>query len=133
MIRHYVDEENRRVIAVAEDCDMDAINKIVKRYPFISDAGMKVSLTNDSGRRNKKHKVTFAFGLEKALMPESFRAVATCDPTDEYDYEVGREIADKKLLAKIKQSEDKAIARWKAYMIQMLNHVDLTFDKKGKE
>lgn len=132
MLKHYVDKENRKVIAVAEGCDMDAINKIVKRYPFIYDAGMYVAITDDAGKRVKRHKLQFNFGLEKALMPESFRAVATCAPEDTYDYEVGREIADKKLLEKIKKSEDKAIARWKAYMIQMLNTVDKTNDKTNK-
>lgn len=106
MIKHYEDKEHGRVIAVANNCEFEAIDKIVKRFQYVFDCG--------------------DCGLEKALMPNTFKAVATCHPEDTYDFQVGRQIADEKLMAKLKKSEDKAIQRWKKHMINRINAVDLT-------
>lgn len=115
MIKHYEDKEHGRVIAVATGCEFDAINKIMKRFQYVFDCA--------------------DCGLEKALMPNTFKAVATCHPEDTYDFQIGRQIADEKLMAKLKSSEDKAIQRWKKHMINRINAVDLTdgsTPKKGK-
>jgi hypothetical protein len=127
MIKHYENKEKGLIYAVAKGCEFDAIRKIVKRYPYIEDVDSIWRFTQDQTTGNVKSKL--GYGLEKALMPNTFVAVVKCHESDTYDYNVGRAEADKKLLAKIDASEKKAIARWKKHQIAILDAVDLSNHK----
>lgn len=119
MIKHFEDKKNGRVYAIAEGCKLDAIKKIIKRNPYLTDLNdsLEVFIDMESGEVSQK----FGYGLSKALMPNKFVAVAKCHPDDEYDFEKGRDIADAKLMEKFNKSESAAIARWCKHQTHILN------------
>ena len=91
MIKYYVNEEKRQVIGVLSDCQLDAIHKINK---MIAD-------TN------------FCFCVnEKYMMPSEFRAVVQCDERDEFNPEVGKKIAKKRILERYYASLDKRVNKF---------------------
>lgn len=87
MIKYIIDEDNGRVIAILEKTRDDVVNKIDKML-----AG-----TN------------FHYMNEKCLMPSSFKAVVTCDPNDDFDVEVGKQIAKKRIMERYYNSFDKRV------------------------
>lgn len=97
-IKYYSNPAKKQIIAVLSNTSMDAINKIAKAtddHPFYC--------------LNTRY-----------LMPDSFRAVATCMDCDEYDENVGKDIAKKKLMKRYYKSFDKRIDMFKEDLI-MLN------------
>lgn len=121
MLKHVEKKEEKIVVAIAENCQFDAIMKIVKRHPYINEENMW-DFTGITPKLN--------FGLEKALMQKTFSAVARCHEDDEYSYEVGRQVADDKLMKKLEISTNKAIAAWKKHQTKILDVVDLSHHKK---
>lgn len=110
MVKHFEDREKGWVYAIAEGCKFDAIKKIVKRNPYLSDLDDVWATYVDLDTSEVSQKLDY--GLSKALMPDKFVAIAKCHPDDEYSFEKGREIADEKLQEKFKKSQDAAINRW---------------------
>lgn len=123
MLKHIEKKEQKIVVAIAENCEFDAINKIVKRHPYINE----VNMWDFSGLTPKLN-----FGLEYALMPNTFSAVARCHEEDEYSFEEGKKVADAKLLMKLETSQEKAIKAWKKHQTKILDVVDLSYHKKNK-
>ena len=99
MIKYFVNEEKRQVIGLLEDTRWDAINKINK---MMLDTGFCVCMG------------------EKYIMPSDFRAVVTCDPADEFDVEVGKQIAKKRILERYYTALDKRIDKFREALL-MLN------------
>ena len=97
-IKYYTNPSKKQVIAVLSNTSMDAVNKIAK-------------VTADH---------PFYCLNEKYVMPDKFRAVATCMDGDEYDENIGKEIAKAKLMKRYYKSFDKKIELFKEDMI-MLN------------
>lgn len=86
MIKYYVNEEKRLVIAVLNGTTYDVINKISK-------------MTYDNN---------FLYHYSKKyLMPNSFKSVVVCDPKDDFDVETGKAIAKKRVMDRYYQSFDK--------------------------
>lgn len=86
MIKYYVNKDKRQVIGVIDGTQYDVLKKINKMVD------------------NEK----FAYYYnEKCLMPNSFKAVVTCSPDDEFDVEVGKHIAKKRIMERYYNSFDK--------------------------
>jgi hypothetical protein len=91
MIKYFVNEDKRQVIAVLENTKWDAFNKIEKMM-----ADTEFCLVP----------------CEKYTMPSQFKVVVTCDPRDEFDVEVGKKIAKKRVLKNYYASLDKRIGKF---------------------
>ena len=90
-IKYFVNEEKRQVIAVMENTQYDAINKILK---MIRDTDFCVT------------------HCKKYMMPSGFRVTVTCDPRDEFNVETGKKIAKKRVLENYYTSLDKRIHKF---------------------
>lgn len=91
MIKYYSNPEKRQTIAVLENCHHDAlckIDKIMHNTNFYFDPSSRMM-------------------MERYLMPDTFRVIVTCDPRDEYDFEIGKKIAKERLMKKYYNSLDK--------------------------
>lgn len=105
MVKHYIDKENGVVVAVAEGCAADAINRILKRMQGNVSLGYNKDL------------------FRTAVMDDRYVAVAKCHPNDVFDEAVGRKIADEKLQEKIARAREKAIKRWKKHHLALMDLV----------
>lgn len=91
MIKYFVNEQKRQVIAVLENTRYDACNKIEK---MIAETEFCVVPS------------------AKYLMPGQFKVTVTCDPRDEFNVEVGKNIAKKRILKNYYASLDKRVAKF---------------------
>lgn len=96
-IKYYTNPEKRQTIAVLSGTKWDAINRIDK-------------LMDDTG--------LFVMGstLSKYCMPDTFKVVVTCDERDEFDVEVGKQVAKRKLMRNYYKSLDKRLAKFKKFI-----------------
>ena len=90
-IKYFVNEEKRQVIGLLSNCRYDAMRKIDK----ILDGTDFCCCYN-----------------EKYLMPSEFRTVVTCDPRDEFNVEIGKKIAKKRLLDNYYKALDKRVGKF---------------------
>lgn len=91
MIKYFINEKKRQVIGVLTDCEWDAVNKIDK---MIGDT-------------------EFCFCHSyKYMMPSEFRAVVQCDERDEFNPEVGKKIAKKRILDRYYTALDKRVNKF---------------------
>lgn len=91
MIKYFINEEKRQVIGLLENTRWDAARKIDK---MIRDTD-------------------FCFcPSEKYMMPDEFRVVVQCDERDEFDPEVGKKIAKKRLLDRYYPALDKRVNKF---------------------
>lgn len=95
-IKYYEVPEKRQVVAVMAGTKYDAFNKIQK---MMNKAGYNFSPV--SYRE-----------FESYLMPDDFKIVLNCDERDEYSFEVGKQIAKRKLLKNYRRSLDKRIKKF---------------------
>lgn len=95
-IKYYAVPEKRQVIAVMNNTQYDSINKINK---IMNKSGYHFSPMSEKE-------------IESYLMPDDFKVVVTCDERDEYDFEVGKQIAKKRLLANYRRSLDKRMGKF---------------------
>ena len=91
MIKYFVNEEKRQVIGVLENTRWDAYNKISK---MIRDTDFCVAPN------------------EKYMMPTEFKAVVQCDPKDEFNVEVGMNIAKQRILDRYYPALDKRVSKF---------------------
>ena len=96
MIKYFINEEKRQVIGLLEDTQWDAINKISKMM-------LDTNFCLCAGK--------------KYMMPHEFRAVVTCDPSDEFDAEVGKRIAKQRILDRYYVALDKRIDQFRESML----------------
>lgn len=96
-IKYYSIPEKRQTIAVLSNTKWDAYNKIDK---IMADTGFLFSACCPNSR-------------DKYIMPDTFKVVVTCDPRDEFDIEVGKQVAKKKLMRNYYKSLDKRLGMFK--------------------
>ena len=65
-IKYFVDEKNKKTVAVLEGCRWDAVNRIQKML-----------------RRGNMYDALLSYS--PYLMPDTLRAVVTCSELDQYD------------------------------------------------
>ena len=92
MIKYFVNEEERKVVAVLENTRWDAYNKISK---MIRDTDLCVAPS------------------KKYMMPVEFRAVVQCDPADEFSVEEGMKIAKQRILDRYYPALHKRIGKFR--------------------
>ena len=108
MIKYFVNEEKRQVIGLLEGTQWDAINKI-----------NKMMLDTD---------FCFCMG-EKYMMPSYFKTVVTCDPADEFDVEVGKQIAKKRILERYYTALDKRVDKFREALLMFNGQIFDTPDE----
>ena len=91
MIKYFVNEEKRQVVGLLDNTRWDAINKINK---MMLDTDFCLCMCG------------------KYEMPHEFRSVVTCDPSDEFNAEVGKQIAKQRILDRYYASLDKRINKF---------------------
>ena len=90
-IKYFVNPKKRQVIALLENTEWDAYNKIHK---MVRDTDFCVVLK------------------DKYMMPSEFRVTVTCDHRDEFDVEVGKKIAKKRILDNYYAAMDKRVNKF---------------------
>jgi len=103
-IKYYEVPEKRQVIAVMNNTQYDGLNKIRK---LMHKSGYHFSPMSERE-------------IESYLMPDDFKVVVTCDERDEYDFEVGKQIAKKRLLANYRKSLDKRMGKFHESVAQFV-------------
>ena len=98
MIKYFVSEKDRKVVAVLENTRWDAYNKICK---MVRDTDFCVA------------------PKEKYMMHSAYRAVITCDERDEFDVETGKKIAKERVLEHYYAALDKRIDEFKNAVLMM--------------
>ena len=96
-IKYYTNLEKRQTIAVLSGTKWDAVNRINK---LMDDTGLFVRWST----------------LSKYYMPDTFKVVVTCDERDEFDVEVGKQVAKRKLMRNYYKSLDKRLAKFKKFV-----------------
>ena len=91
MIKYFVNEKKRQVIALLENTEWDAYNKIHKA---VRDTDFCV------------------VPMDKYMMPTEFRVTVTCDPRDEFDVETGKKIAKERVLKNYYAALDKRVNKF---------------------
>ena len=91
MIKYFVNEKKRQVIALLDNTQWDAYNKICK---MVRDTDFCVVPS------------------EKYMMPSEFRVVVQCDDKDEFNPEIGQEIAKKRILDRYYSALDKRVNKF---------------------
>lgn len=97
MIKYFVNEDKRQVIGLLDGTRHDALNKIDKMLDGSP----------------------FSYWNNKCLMPDSFKAIVTCDPSDEFDVETGKKIVKERIMNRYYSSFDKRIAIFMADVNEM--------------
>lgn len=121
--------DNNEVVSKIENCEMDAVFDIVKRHPYLSlTLNMRVGEEVDSDWRtaiyNQYKKAgfdTLPYGLDRAIIPNSFTGVGRPLEGDVYDEHTGVETANHKMLKKYNTSKDKAMKRWVNHQKRILD------------
>ena len=91
-IKYFVNENKRQVIAILENTRWDAVNKI----------GKMIAETEFCVVPNHKY-----------MMPNQFKVTVTCDPRDEFNADVGKKIAKKRILKNYYTSLDKRVDKFR--------------------
>jgi len=102
MIKYFVVPEKRTVYAVLGGTRYDATRKINKMIGVDS---------------------SFCAYSEKYLMPNTFKSKAVCDDRDEWNEEIGKNVAKSKLLGNYYRSLDKRIDMFREDLIEVNSRV----------
>ena len=108
-VKYIVVKDKGIVRAVISGCEFDALLAFNKKFMLPSTTCLALDIT---------------FGHEsdeKFTMPHQFSAVARCHAEDEWDEEIGKKIALKKLSEKYNKSLDKHLANMFDTMISVMD------------
>lgn len=111
--RVVVDEENRRVYAIQKHRPETLVHYVAKQFG-ISEARRKEYVFNKAHGIEDMLDVTLC--LDKLFIASQHKAVVQCDQRDEFDAEVGKELAIAKLNDTVAKAKEKAFTRWQAAM-----------------
>lgn len=71
---------------------------------------------------------------DKYKMPDCFKVIVTCDPRDEYDFEVGTQIAKKRIMDKYYKALDKRMQMFTDSLVDLAHRTTMQrcdeFEKK---
>ena len=97
-IRYIVNEKERMVIALLEHTKRDAIHA--------------ANVWTGADNWDSKNRIDFIVrGDKKYLMPDKFTGIARCDDEDEWNEEIGKQIARNRVLDKYHRSLNKAVRK----------------------
>ena len=103
-IHYYINKEKRTIVATMENCEFDAIKVLDKMGLF------NVSYNG--------------YNLDKFMMNSIYRGKATCSILDEWNEEVGIQIARNRMLAKYYRARTSALKRAKKVFDKMMEEFD---------
>ena len=95
-IKYFVNEDKRQVIGLLENTRWDAVNKISK---MVRDTDFCVVPS------------------KKYQMPNEFRVVVQCDERDQFDPEVGKKLAKKRILDRYYPALHKRVDKFREAML----------------
>lgn len=98
MIKYFVNEEERKIVAVLENTRWDAYNKICK-------------MTRDTD--------FCVVPKEKYMMHSAYRSVVTCDSRDEFNVKIGKQIAKKRVLDHYYEALDRRVDEFRSSVLVM--------------
>lgn len=98
MIKYFVNEEERKVVAVLENTRWDAYNKICK---MVRDTDFCV------------------VPKEKYMLHAAYRAVVTCSEMDKFDAEIGKKLAKERVLTHYYKALDKRVDEFRNSVLVM--------------
>lgn len=98
MIKYFVNEEERKIVAVLENTRWDAYNKICK-------------MTRDTD--------FCVTPKDKYMMHSAYRSVVSCDARDEFNVEVGKTIAKKRVLEHYYEALDRRVDEFRHSLLVM--------------
>ena len=101
-VKYFVDEANKKTVAVLEGCRWDACNRIQKML-----------------RRSNLDECMLNY--HPYLMPDTLHAVVTCSDLDQYDIEEGKRLAKKKLMEHYSKSIEKRIKQYQNDLLRIVN------------
>lgn len=107
------------VKASVSNCRYDALDKINSK--FIATATSALNLDCHTWSKAGKN----------YLMNNTYVAIARCAPDDEYDFEMGKKIAMKKLNDKYHHSMDRRISRFENDMNKVMESLSQYFQYRG--
>lgn len=121
-IKYIVNEEKRTVVAVAIGCERDALDEILK-----SDYTAKVLLAINFGDMNNVPIID-----KELILPDKFIGVAHCHPEDEFDFEVGKKIATRKLHKSYNKAKRNVVKNFANRVNRLSENLDITLNKINK-
>lgn len=115
-VKYVVVKDKGIVRAVISDCEYDAIYAFNKKFmlPSTHSLGMIINCDN-----------------EKFTMPYQFSAVARLHPEDEWNEEVGKDIALKKLSEKYNKSLDRHLSNMFDTLISVMGKMSTYLDDRN--
>lgn len=112
MIKYIVKEESKVVVAIIDDCALDAVQKILKRMP-------RTDYNEDDTKLFNK------LDLEEAIMPKKFTAVVKCHEEDVFDEATGKKIAAKRVKEKYHNCLKRTVNNWVEKQRKKLNNIEM--------
>lgn len=122
MYKHIIDEKNKTIIAEISGCSLNAIKRIIKRNPYLNE---KECISYDENNNLK-----LGYGLEKALMNDTYKTSVQCRENDEFDKNIGINEVDKKLTEKINTICENYVDKWIKHQEKLL--IQIGYKKKKK-
>lgn len=113
-VTYKVFPEQRVVVAEIHECRFDA-HHIINQLACNVISSLHVSLLRDD---------------ERFLMDHYFKATARCHPEDEFDVEIGKKIALKKLTEAYHRSLNKHVANYMKYLVTITDNINSFLAKK---
>lgn len=101
MVQYYFNHKKKETIAVLSNCKYDAVNQIYK-------------MVNSNA---------FYINSDRYLMANQYKATVKCCPDDEYDVEVGMNLAKAKLMEKYYRALDRRIEQFECDVAALADNV----------
>lgn len=103
-LTYIIEPSSRRVICIGKDCAFDASKKMLSIFEPTKDIG--------------DFEAKILSQVRPALMNDSYKGIASCDPNDEFSIEEGKSVARKKMLKNYTSAKVRAMER----MLKILSH-----------
>ena len=107
--------ENKVVVAEVCNTRFDAVHAFNNKFLEQSSASLYLRVYDDNN---------------KFIMPDKFKAVARCHDEDEFNEEIGKNVALKKLVEKYNKSLNKHLAHILVHTNKALESMDVYFKDK---
>lgn len=112
-IEYKVYENQGMVVAIAQNCTYDAINRFAAKFVKTTSSYLNIGFSS-----------LFSFPDLRFYMPNTIRAMARLHPEDKWDEHVGKKIAYKKLCNKYEQAITKRMRNIFNVLCDVLDKAD---------
>ena len=118
-VKIIVNEEKRTVVAIATDCTGDAMNELLK-----CDSNAHVLLAINVGNNSGRPLIA-----DSILLPDTFVGIAHCHPDDEFDVNVGRRIALRKMHKAYNKAKRNILKDFSTKVCRLSENLDRSINK----